>query len=71
LEEGFVDVGAAFVADAEASVLVEPGDRALDDPALFAQAGSVLGALLGDDWADAAGSELAPVGARLVGAIAE
>jgi len=32
-----VDVGAAFVADAQAAVLVQPGDRALDDPALFAQ----------------------------------
>jgi hypothetical protein len=30
-EEGFVDVVAAFVADAEAPVLVEPGDRPLDD----------------------------------------
>lgn len=66
-----MDVGAAFVADAEASVLVEPGDRALDDPSLFAQAGSVLGALRRDDWADAASSEPAPVAARLVGAIAE
>ena len=37
-EEGFVDVGASLVADAEAAVLVEPGDRALDDPALLAEA---------------------------------
>lgn len=66
-----MDVGAAFVADAEASVLVEPGDRALDDPAFFAQAGSVLGALLGDGCADAAGSKPALVAARLVGAIAQ
>ena len=41
LEEGFVDVGAAFVTDAQAAVLVQPGDRALDDPPLFAEAGSV------------------------------
>jgi hypothetical protein len=35
--KGFVDVGAAFVADAEAAVLVEPADRALDDPTLAAE----------------------------------
>jgi hypothetical protein len=37
-EEGFVDVGATLVADAEAAVLVEPGDRAFDDPTLSAEA---------------------------------
>ena len=37
LEEGLVDVGAAFIADAQAAVLVQPGDRALDDPALAAE----------------------------------
>jgi hypothetical protein len=36
-----VDVGAAFVANAETPVLVEPGDRALDDLALRAQPGAV------------------------------
>jgi hypothetical protein len=66
-----VDVGAAFVANAEASILVEPGDGAFDDPALFAQAGAVLGSLSGDAGADAAGTELAAVAARLVGAVAK
>jgi hypothetical protein len=66
-----VDVGSAFVADAEASVLVQPGDRALDDPALLAQARAVLGSLLGDRGTDSAGSELAAVAARLVGAVSE
>jgi len=37
-EEGLVDVGAALEADAESAVLVQPGDRALDHPALLAQA---------------------------------
>jgi hypothetical protein len=32
--EGFVDVIAALVADPQPPVLVQPGDRALDDPAL-------------------------------------
>jgi hypothetical protein len=36
-EEGFVDVGAAFVADAEAAVLVQPCEGAFDDPALAAE----------------------------------
>jgi hypothetical protein len=66
-----MDVGAAFGADAEASVLVKPGDGALDDPAFFAESGAVLGALSGDRGADAAGSELAAVAARLVGAVAK
>jgi hypothetical protein len=56
-----MDVGAAFVADAEASVLVQPGEGALDDPALATESGSVGGVALGDDGLDAAGAELLPV----------
>lgn len=66
-----MDVGAAFVADTEAAVLVQPGDCALDDPALFAEPGAVR--LLGS-WnrgADAAGAQLAAVAAGVVGAVAE
>ena len=47
-EERFVDVGAVFVAQSQAAVLVEPGDGALDDPALTAEAGAVAGVLAGD-----------------------
>lgn len=36
-----MDLGPAFVADAQAAVLVQPGDRALDDPALLAETGAV------------------------------
>jgi hypothetical protein len=36
-EERFVDVVAAFVADAQPSVLVQPSKGALDDPALRAE----------------------------------
>jgi len=36
-----VDVVASFVGDAEPAVVVEPGGRALDDPALFAEPGAV------------------------------
>jgi len=55
-EEGFVDVGAAFVAGAEASVLVQPGEGALDDPSFRAEPGSVLCSVFGDDGSDLAGA---------------
>ena len=43
-----MDVGSPIVADAQPAVLVEPGDRALNDPALHAQPGAVLGLALRD-----------------------
>jgi hypothetical protein len=36
-KEGFVDVSAAFVADAQATALVQAGESALDDPAFPAE----------------------------------
>ena len=66
-----MDVGAAFVADAQTPVLVQPGDRALDDPALFAEPGAV--GLFGsrDRGANPAGAQLMAVAAGVVGAVAE
>jgi hypothetical protein len=69
-EERFVDVVAAFVADAQATVLVQPGDRALNDPALLAEPGAVRCFGGGDPRLDAAAAELAPSLARVVGAVA-
>jgi hypothetical protein len=66
-----VDVGAAFVADAQAAVLVQPGDRALDDPALLAEPGAVWLLRPRDRGADPAGAQLAAVAAGVVGAVAE
>jgi len=66
-----VDVGASFVADAEAAVLVEPADRALDDPSLPPEAGAVSGLGVRDDGADAPLAEPAAVAAGVVGAVAE
>jgi hypothetical protein len=66
-----VDVGAAFVADAEPSVLVQPADRALDDPALLAQPRAVW---LPGSWgrgADPACAQLGAVAAGVVGPVAE
>jgi len=49
-----VDVGASFVADEQSFEVVEPGEGALDDPAVAAQAGAVLGLAAGDHGFDAA-----------------
>jgi len=69
-KEGFVDVVSAFVADAEAPVLVQPGDGALDDPALLAEPGTVRALRPGDLRLNAAAVQLAAAVARVVGAIA-
>ena len=70
-EEGLVDVCAAFVADPEASVLVEPGEGAFDHPALLAETGPVLGVAFGDDWSDAAGAKRPSVWLGVVAAVGE
>ena len=66
-----MNVGAALVADAQSPVLVQPADRALDDPALLAEARAVW--LLGrrDRGADPASAQLLPVSAGVVGAVTE
>ena len=61
-----VDVGAAFVAGAQAFEGVEPGEGAFDVPAVDAQAGPVLGAAAGDDRGDAQGADLDPVAVVVV-----
>jgi CubicO group peptidase (beta-lactamase class C family) len=57
-----VDVGPAFVADTEAAVLVQPGDRALDDPALLAELGAVWLLRSWDRGADPAGANYVVLG---------
>ena len=42
-EEAFVDVVAAVGADEAAAAVVEPGERALDNPAVAAEPGAVFG----------------------------
>ena len=44
-----MDVVAAVGADEEPAAVVEPGEGALDDPAVTAQAGAVLGLAARDD----------------------
>lgn len=70
-EECFVDVGAAFVAESQAAVLVEPGDRSFDDPALPAEPGAVVGLQAGDLGFDAALVELVEDAVDVVAAVAE
>ena len=61
-----MDVCAAFVADTESAVLVQPGDRALDDPALLTEPGAVWLLRSWDRGADPAGPQLASVAAGVV-----
>jgi hypothetical protein len=73
-----VDLGAAVVADEQPFELVEPGEGALDDPAVTAEAGAVSGLAAGDLGSDPAGSDetavlvvvVAAVGADDLGAAA-
>ena len=55
-----MDAVAALVADAEAAVLVEPGDRALDHPALLSESGAVWALGPGDPRLDVPAAQLAP-----------
>lgn len=51
-KEGFVDVRAAFVSDAESSELMKPANRALYDPAQDSKSTSVAGVSARDECAD-------------------
>jgi hypothetical protein len=68
-EEGFVDLGAAVVADEQPLELVKPGEGALDHPTRASQPGAVFGLTAGDLGADAAAAELAPVLVVVVAAV--
>ena len=64
-----MDVVAAVVADVQPFELVEPGEGALDDPALTADARAVLGLAAGDLRFDPALPEQAPVLVVVVAAV--
>ena len=61
-----MDVGAAVVADEQALELVQPGEGALDDPAVAAKAGAVLALAARDLRSDATAAELAAAAAVVV-----
>ena len=66
-----MDVAAAFVADEEPLEVVQPGEGALDDPAVAAETGAVLGLAARDHRLDAALADEAPVLVVVVSAIGE
>ena len=64
-----MDVAAAVVADEQSFELVEPGEGALDDPAVAAKPGAVLGLAARDLGCDAALAELAAATVVVVAAV--
>jgi hypothetical protein len=64
-----VDLAAAVVADEQPLELVQPGEGALDDPAVAAEPGAVLGLALGDLRGDPALAQLTPPNVVVVAAI--
>jgi energy-coupling factor transporter ATP-binding protein EcfA2 len=69
MEEGCVEVVEPLVADEEASVAMQPGEGALDDPAVAAEFGRGLDALARDARGDASGFESGPAVAGIVGLV--
>jgi hypothetical protein len=66
-----VDVGATVVAHQQPAELMEPGEAALHDPALGAEAGTVRAAPSADHRRDAAGAQPSAVGVVVVAAVGE
>ena len=64
-----MDVEAAVVADEQSFELVEPGEGALDDPAVAAEPGAVLGSAASDFGPDPELAELAAVLVVVVAAV--
>jgi hypothetical protein len=66
-----VDVVAAVRADEESAAVVEPGEGALNDPALGAEPGAMLGLAAGDHGLDAAAADEAAVLVVVVAAVSD
>ena len=64
-----MDVVAAVVADEQSFELVQPGEGALDDPAVAAEPGAVLGLAASDLRCDATPPELAAMAVVVVTAV--
>lgn len=59
-DEGAEEVGVTFVADGQASVVEQPGDRAFNDPAVFAEFLGGFDAFAGDAGNDPAAAQPVP-----------
>ena len=70
-EECLVDLGVAFVADPQASEVVQVREAALDDPALAPEAGAVRDTPPGDDRLDVARAQQAAVLVKVVAAVGQ
>lgn len=64
-----MDVGTPLVASPESTVLVEPGERSLDDPSEGAQSAAVWCSSFRDVWLDAARAEFLSMWLRVVSTI--
>ena len=67
--EGQVDVGAALVADGQATVAGQPGEGAFHHPAMSAEAGAALDAAAGDARGDAADAAFPAAAAVVLGLV--
>src|SRR6516165_10851843 len=65
-----MDAVVAFIANGEATKPVEPGERALDDPAEHAKAAAVGRAATAEDRNNAAGGEAITMWLRIVATVA-
>jgi hypothetical protein len=70
-KERFVDLVAAVGADEQAAAVVQPGEAALDDPALAAEPRAVLGFAAGDRGLDPSAPEQPPVLVVVVAAVGD
>src|ERR687886_1556652 len=66
MEEGLMDIRAALVAHGEAAELGQPGQRALHDPAVPAQAGAALDTLAGNAALDTPPLQGDPTGRAVI-----
>ncbi len=71
LQKRQVQLGAALVAGTQTAEIVQPGETALNDPALVAQARSVTVLAACDDRLDTAAAELATVLVMVIAAVGQ
>lgn len=66
-----MELGPSLKANEQSPELVQPGEGALDHPAVTTQTGSMIGLATGDLWSDAAPPELAAMALGVIATIGE